>query len=361
LNVRQAIPASPVVAWPLLSETARLLWLRACCAVAEGADVLLPHAMPDASSHCTPDVCVAAVLGDGLRRVSVLGGREGMSRSLGSAYSGSVARFLGGSMRGIASRIITTRRVKPLDSGVAVSVDGSTLLVTDCDGGSHAIHVYGVADGSRRRIVGEKGDGPLQFNRPYQIHVTPDDCVFVAEFMNRRVHVLTPSLDFHSFIGVGELSGPVGVCASVDVVVVSETRACSIVVFDRGDGALLRRFGSEGGGDGQLRYPSGLCFMPGHRHVAVADYGNNRVSIFSVDGEFIRHVGVGVLNGPRGVACSAFDELVVADSDNHRVALFGGSGEMAMAVGSGSFCGVTVHGGVVMTQDSANERCVVFT
>jgi hypothetical protein len=56
--------------WPLASATARLMWLRACCAVAEGADVPL--------SHTAPDVCVAAVLGDTLRRVAVLGGREGL-------------------------------------------------------------------------------------------------------------------------------------------------------------------------------------------------------------------------------------------------------------------------------------------
>jgi hypothetical protein len=55
--------------WPLRSSTARLLFLKAVCAVAEGADVPLSHAVPDASSsHCPPDVCVGAVLGDALRR-----------------------------------------------------------------------------------------------------------------------------------------------------------------------------------------------------------------------------------------------------------------------------------------------------
>ena len=90
--------APPAPAWPLCSSTARLLFLKAVCAVAEGADVPLSHAVPDASSRCPPDVCVAAVLGDALRRVAVLGGREGMSRSLGSVYSGAVTRFLGGSL-----------------------------------------------------------------------------------------------------------------------------------------------------------------------------------------------------------------------------------------------------------------------
>jgi hypothetical protein len=93
--------------WPLASATARLLWLRSLCA-AEGADVPLSHAASSSSSssRCPPDVCVTAVLGDALHRIAVLGGREGVPRSLGSVYGGSVTRFLGGSLRGVASRVL---------------------------------------------------------------------------------------------------------------------------------------------------------------------------------------------------------------------------------------------------------------
>ncbi len=113
-----------------LSETLTLRWLRACCAVAEGADVPLSHAVPDASSHYPPDMCVAAVLGDALHRVTVLGGREGMPRSLASVYGGSVTRFLVGGVGAFVSRVIETPGVRSVCNGVAVSPDGSTLLVS---------------------------------------------------------------------------------------------------------------------------------------------------------------------------------------------------------------------------------------
>jgi DNA-binding beta-propeller fold protein YncE len=184
--------------------------------------------------------------------------------------------------------------------------------------------------------------------------------VFVAEYGNHRVQVLTPRLDFRGFVGVGQLSGPSGVCADDDVIVVSEVDTHRISVFRRCDGALLRRFGSYGSGDGQLNYPRGLCFMSGHRHVAVADYWNSRVSVFSVEGEFVRHVGVGTLRNPTGVACSAFDELVVADTGNHRVAVFSASGEMLRTMGGGAFAGVAMHGGTIFAQSYDNERCVLF-
>ncbi len=262
--------------------------------------------------------------------------------------------------RGEQSRVIPTPGVKSDCNGVAVSRDGSTLLVSDCDGSSHAIHEFRVADGSRLRVIGGAGDGRLQFKNPAQVWVASDDFVFVAEWGNNRVQVLTPRLDFHGFVGVGQLVGPGGVCANDDVIVVSEWGAHRISVFSRGDGALLRRFGSEGSGDGQLNSPAGLCFMSGHRHVAVADYNNNRVSVFSVEGEFIRHVGVGELRYPYGVACSAFGELVVADCGNRRVVVLSASGEVLKTMGSGPFTGVAIHGGTIFAQDRANSKCIHF-
>ncbi len=240
----------------------------------------LSHTAPDTSSRCPPDVCVAAVLGDAQRRMVVLGGREGMPRSLGSVYGGSVTRFLGGAaLRGVVSRVIDTPRVKSLYNGVAVSRDGSTLLVSDSDGDPHAIHVFRVGDGLRLRVSGGPGNGPIRFSNPCQVWVASDDFVFVAEYGNDRVQVLTPTLDFHSFVGVGKLEYPAGVCADDAVVMVSEAAKHShrISVFRCGDGALLRHLGSTGGSDGQLLGPQGLYFMSGHRHVAVADSRNNRV------------------------------------------------------------------------------------
>jgi hypothetical protein len=73
-----ALLARRATQWPLSSQGVRLCWLRACCAVAEGAEVPLTHA----------DTCVGAVLGDALHRVSVLGGREGMARSLAACMAG---------------------------------------------------------------------------------------------------------------------------------------------------------------------------------------------------------------------------------------------------------------------------------
>jgi DNA-binding beta-propeller fold protein YncE len=220
--------------------------------------------------------------------------------------------------------------------------------------------VFSVADGSRLRVVGGGGSGPLQFDAPRQVWVASDDHVFVADYGNHRVQVLTPTLDFHAFVGVGQLDRPAGVCADDDVVIATQWARNSVVVFNRGDGAVLREIGAAGVGRVQLRTPLGLCFMSNHRHVAVADCDNHRVCVFGVNGEFIRDVGAHKLRFPQGVVCSAADELVVADWQKNRLAMFTANGMLLKTVGAAAFTGVVMHGGTVFAQDAAAQRCVVF-
>jgi DNA-binding beta-propeller fold protein YncE len=328
--------------------------------------VPLSATVPDASSRCPPAVCVSVVLRDALRRVALLGGRDGMARSLGSLHAGAVTRFLStaGSLRGVVSRVIPTARVHPLNGGFAVSRDGSTLLVAGSMDGTNAIHVFRVADGKRLRVVGKTGRGPLEFNHPMQVYIAPDDFVFVADFDNERVQVLTPTLDFHGFVGEGKLRTPEGVCANGDVVVVAESRVHRICVFNRADGALLRRFGGPGTRSGALYLPGPLCFTHRGQHVAVTEFSitASRVSVFTVDGNFIRHVGVGVLKHPRGVACAVGDELVVADGDNRRVVVFGAAGEVLATMRGSCYGGVAVHDGAVFAHGGDwKSPCTVFT
>jgi DNA-binding beta-propeller fold protein YncE len=303
---------------------------------------------------------VGVALGDALRRVAVLGGRECMPRSLGSVYGGAVTRFLGGSVQGVVSRVIDSRGVGSL-CGIAASCGGSTLLVADGrHDGSHAIHAFNASDGAQLRVVGRKGDGRLQFKQPSQVYVAPDGFVFVADTCNNRVQVLTPRLDFHGFIGAGMLYHPFGVCANADVIVVSDASLSDrVTVFNR-RGGTVRRFGAFGSSDGELNEPRGLCFMSGDRQIAVADASSSRVSVYSVDGEFIRHVGVGVLRGPCGVACSSFDELVVADSRSCRVVLFTCYGDVRALTLSWQCTGVAVCGGTVMAQVYNPSSTVIF-
>jgi hypothetical protein len=106
----------------------------------------------------------------------------------------------------------------------------------------------------------------------------------------------------------------------------------------------------------------GLCFLScdGNSDVAVQEFLDVRVSVFTVDGDFVRHVGVDVLKRPHGVACSAYDELAVADFGSRRVVVFSASGEVLSTIGDGYFTGVATHNGVLYALDYEKKTCLVF-
>ena len=88
---------------------------------------------------------------------------------------------------------------------------------------------------------------------------------------------------------------------------------------------FLRSFGSEGGGDGRVRYPCGVAVDGAF--VLVADNRNHRVCVFK-DGAFVRSFGskgegAGQLKCPYGVAVDGEGNVLVADCWNHRVCVFG--------------------------------------
>jgi hypothetical protein len=245
-------PRAPFALFHESKHSARLEFLAAVCAVVEGATVSVHESCTNAA---------AAVLNDAQRRVCVLGGRAGMPRSLGSVYAGSIVRFLGG-CRGVLSRVFETG-APSWNNSMALSRDGAVLLVADVYNciDRPAITAIRVSDGAVLQRVGRWGSGPLQFDKPRQVCVAPDGVVFVAELENKRIQVLTPALEFHSFVGVGQLRRPIGACANDDTVCVSDYLDHGVLVFARRDGAPLRRFGSFGMGVGQLNKPLSVCFI----------------------------------------------------------------------------------------------------
>jgi len=100
------------------------------------------------------------------------------------------------------------------------------------------------------------------------------------------------------------------------------------------DGTLGVRFGSSGGGPGQLQGPQGFDIAPDGRFY-VADTGNDRIQVFRPDGSFDHSLGqsgnqIGALRGPRAVAVDG-NSVVVADSGNARIERLALNGSSAAA------------------------------
>ena len=100
------------------------------------------------------------------------------------------------------------------------------------------------------------------------------------------------------------------------------------------EGESLEAIGESGTRPGQFDAPGGVAVAQDGR-LYVADFYNHRVQVLSSSGDFVRQVGTtgesgrwaGLFNYPTDVALLPDGTLVVADAYNHRLQLFSAEGE----------------------------------
>jgi hypothetical protein len=285
---------------PLLTAYVRLQYLRTLHAVAHGAVV--------------EDPSLGVLLADA--RMCAFPGRDGAPRSLGSVYGCFVTLFLGSSIRGVGNTVSNDWELRCLDNGfdpyahgLTASCRGARLLKKDVFE-RHRVFEVNLDDGSTLAFEPFFND---ECDLPW---LASDGAIFIPHRHKSLVHIFSAALEYQGNIFTGEGSEPVAVCADDGIVAVCDFAKGCIYVYRRANGALLRTLGTLGQGPGELLRPTDVCFMADHRSIAVADFGNQRVSVLSVDGEFRRHVGADRLIVPVSLACSLFDELFVSSSDS---------------------------------------------
>jgi DNA-binding beta-propeller fold protein YncE len=193
-----------------------------------------------------------------------------------------------------------------------------------------------------------------------------------------------------------QLNCPLGAAfigAHPDWLVTIEQYGHRIKISNIRTGALVCKFGEQGNGEGQFKYPLGVAVTSDSSFVIVADYVNHRVQVLRLvvgaDGisahlEFVRSLGSGQgsaegqLNYPIGVALlqsngGQQETVLVMETDNNRVSqfaldgtfvgIFAGTGERGS--GDGEFKsprGITVLGssGEVAVADRDNHRVQIF-
>lgn len=93
---------------------------------------------------------------------------------------------------------------------------------------------------------------------------------------------------------------------------------------------FVQQWGGRGQAPGQLFMPWGIAVGPEDR-IYVSDYGNNRIQVFSAEGEYLYSWGglgsaQGQLRGPVGIAIGPQGQVYVADAFNYRVQVFDADG-----------------------------------
>jgi hypothetical protein len=276
------------------------------------------------------------------------------------------------SIRADAVHIKTNRIIRKYGNyGVAVTLDGLHLVVSNYD--SHNISVHSMVTGGCITTFGRNGSAASQFDAPVRICATPRGTVIVSEVGNKRLQEITITGEHVRFIGEGLLDNDsvFGVCMHREFLAVGKhgenTDGC-IVLFSYSSGALIRKFGSFGSSDGQVKNVTGLSFTPDGRHILVVDF-SPRLSMFTADGAFVETIGVGKIGlGCKDVLCSG-SSIFVADQYNQRIRVFSAdTGALIRTWGTkgqtdGQFMyptALAAHKGKLFVLDFASPRIQIF-
>ncbi len=193
-------------------------------------------------------------------------------------------------------------------------------------------------------VFGAQGDTQGLLSRPMGVSVGADGLVYVAEEGNNRISIFNPDGSFNRVLGQdGEtnalgLQRPNSVALGPDgEVVIADTWNYQVKVASA-DGVLLNAWGERGeyGVSAQRDPVYGLwgpraVAVDSEGYIYVADTGNKRIRVYTLNGEFVRDIGsggsgTGQLDEPAGVALHPDGRLYVADTWNRRVSVFSTEG-----------------------------------
>jgi DNA-binding beta-propeller fold protein YncE len=200
---------------------------------------------------------------------------------------------------------------------------------------------------SRVQIVGTRGVGVGQLNKPRSVAVDTQDNLFVVD-MTGRVQKFSPNGVFLLSwqMPQTDLGKPKGMGRDRNGnIIVVEPHYQRVNHFTP-LGKLVAQWGVKGTNVGQFTLPRSVA-VNSHQEIFISEYGPmERVQCFSLvqnpDGPPSAHVlfsfgqpgnGPGDFNRPEGMCVDAQDRLYVADSCNHRIQIFSRDGKFIRAYG----------------------------
>jgi WD40 repeat protein len=174
-------------------------------------------------------------------------------------------------------------------AGIAINSDGTLLAVSNIMG--NRISIFEPSSFKLLREFGTEGSGPGQFNDPSNVVFSPNGHLLVAEGANRRIQEVTVTGEHVRYLHEDLWISLDGMTVVDDqVVVCTRDDDARIVVLDYASGNIIRSFGRTGDAPGKLAGGcKGVCPTPDHKHLLVAEDLTNRVSVFTMSGEFVRN------------------------------------------------------------------------
>ena len=135
----------------------------------------------------------------------------------------------------------------------------------------------------------------------------------------------------------GKFDGPWGVAVNErNEIAVTDYENNRVQIFSC-DGKFIRSFGKKGVKKGEFKYPTGVAYL-NNGNIVVADKFNDRLQIFTERGNYLAQIGGEEycdhdLNNPLGLSVDSDGNIIVADSFNKLIKIFTPSGQFLRKFG----------------------------
>jgi len=193
---------------------------------------------------------------------------------------------------------------------------------------------------SQVEVIGSRGTGPGEFNKPRSLALDTNDNLYVVD-MTGRVQKFSPQGKFLLSwqMPQTDLGKPKGMSRDRDGnIVVLEPHYQRVNHFTP-DGKLVAQWGVKGTNAGELTLPRAIA-VDSKNNLIVSEYTLvDRVQKFSPFGKKCLTtwgtpgLALGEFNRAEGLGVDAKDRIYVADSCNHRIQIFSSDGNFIRAHG----------------------------
>jgi ABC-type Fe3+ transport system permease subunit/DNA-binding beta-propeller fold protein YncE len=193
---------------------------------------------------------------------------------------------------------------------------------------------------SHVEVLGTRGAGLGEFNKPRSVALDRDDNLFVVDMTGRVQKFSSNGVFLFSWqMPQTDKGKPKGMCTDAEGnIIVIEPHYSRVNHFSP-DGKLVVQWGNDGTNFGQLAFPRGVA-VNSRGEIYVSEYERTeRVQRFTARGEkclgeFGRPgSGAGEFSRAEGIGVDKHDHVFVADSCNHRIQVFSVDGKFLREYG----------------------------
>lgn len=173
---------------------------------------------------------------------------------------------------------------------------------------------------------------------PINCFVDAGGDLYITDVVRKQVVIFNEKFEYRGEIGGDSIFKPTDVVVAGDTVLVTDPLNNRINAYNKSTRQLIYTFpeGASTGDENWLYNPLNLCVAKGK--IYVTDFGDSRIKIFNMKGEYISAVGsygagLSQFVRPKGVAVDKEENIYVVDAGFENVQIFNKEGQLLMFFG----------------------------